>query len=85
MVMITKCFPFLEELDLSNPKKDGNFAAKSMLLELPKLHKVNISGHHYANGSLLLHLCKNCVFLQEIVMLNTYNLTLLLLFVRDPV
>ncbi|KEH28632.1 putative leucine-rich repeat domain, L domain-containing protein [Medicago truncatula] len=75
MVMISNCFPSLEELDLSNPKKDGNFAAKAMLLELPKLHKVNLSGHHYANDSLLLHLCKNCVFLQEILMLNTYNLT----------
>lgn len=73
--MISNCFPFLEELDLSNPKNDGNFAANAMLLELPKLRRVNLSGHPYANGSLLLHLCKNCVFLQEIVMLNTYYLT----------
>ncbi|XP_013455305.2 uncharacterized protein [Medicago truncatula] len=75
MVMILICFPFLEELDHSNPKNNGNFAANSMLLELPKLRRVNLSDHHYANGSLLLHLYKNCVFLQEIVMLNTYYLT----------
>jgi len=70
--MISNCFPFLEELDLGNPKIVFNVAEKAMLLKLPKLRKVILSGHHYAYGSLLFHMCKNCEFLQEVVMSNNY-------------
>ncbi|MCI17019.1 F-box/LRR-repeat protein, partial [Trifolium medium] len=48
-----------------------------MSIALPKLRKINLSGHAFYNinnSSLLLHLCKNCEFLQEVVML-TCNLT----------
>jgi len=73
--MISNCFPFLEELDLGNPKSVLNVAENIMFLKLPKLRKVILSGHHYAYGSLLFHLCKNCEFLQEIVMSNNYCIT----------
>jgi len=77
LVLISKCFPFLEELDLSNPKdiditEDG---VKAMLRALPKLRKVNLSGHYYINNSLLLHLFRNCEFLEEVVMLNCTSIT----------
>jgi len=72
--MISNCFPFLEELDFSNFKNVVIIAANAMLLKLPKLRKVSLSGHHYAYGSLLFHLCKNCEFLQEIVMSNQYSI-----------
>ena len=75
--MIAQSFPFLEELDLSNPKRidvteDG---VKAMLKMLPMLRKVNLSDHYYINDSLLFHLCKNCEFLEEVVMLNCTSIT----------
>ncbi|GAU35722.1 hypothetical protein TSUD_258970 [Trifolium subterraneum] len=73
-VLISDCFPFLEELHLqnSNTLSFNNFGFKAMLIALPKLRKINLSGGFYdVNGdSLFLHLCENCEFLEDIVMLN---------------
>lgn len=46
-----------------------------MLLDLPNLRKVNLSGHYNINDSMLLHLCKNSEFLQEIVILRSSFIT----------
>ncbi|KAK2432399.1 F-box/LRR-repeat protein [Trifolium repens] len=69
LVLISDCFPLLEELDLSNPRK-VSFEQNSKFFVLPKLRKVNLSGHYYINDSLFFNLCKNCEFLEEIVMLK---------------
>ena len=73
LVCISGCFPFLEELDLSNPKDIidiTDVGVKAMSTALLKLRKVNLSGHYYINDSLLFHLCENCEFLEEFVMLD---------------
>ncbi|XP_045810941.1 F-box/LRR-repeat protein 2-like [Trifolium pratense] len=69
LVLISDCFPFLEELDLSN-HKNIHGKVNFMFLVLPKLRKVNLSGCYSINDRMLLHLCKNCEFLQEIVIPN---------------
>jgi F-box/leucine-rich repeat protein 2/20 len=77
LLLIAECFPFLKELDLSNPEAfvnqnhisflDGLDALSSSLL---KLRKINLSGHFYVNDSSLLQLCKNCEFLEEVIMFS---------------
>ncbi|GAU35699.1 hypothetical protein TSUD_258740 [Trifolium subterraneum] len=74
LVLISDCFPSLQELDLSNPRK-VYFELSSNFSVPPKLRKVNLSGHYYINDSVFLHLCKSCEFLEEIVMLNYPLLT----------
>ncbi|KAK2353015.1 F-box/LRR-repeat protein [Trifolium repens] len=74
LVVISNCFPFLEELDLSNPKNIHG-KVNLMFLVLPKLRKVNLFGFYYINDPMLLHLCKNCEFLQEIVIPNNLFIT----------
>jgi F-box/leucine-rich repeat protein 2/20 len=76
IILISNCFPFLEELDVSNVEKDVRVVVNAKFLKLPKLRKVNLSGHYYINDSLLLHLCKSCEFLEEIVMLNSPFVTI---------
>ena len=82
MVLISHCFPFLEQLDLSSSSSFSsrdfdimNVGVISMSMSLPKLHKVNLSGQFYLNDSSLLHLCKNCEFLEEVIMLKCPFLT----------
>ncbi|KAK2449591.1 F-box/LRR-repeat protein [Trifolium repens] len=76
IILISNCFPFLEELDVSNVEKRVHVVVNAKFLKLPKLRKVNLSGHYYLNDSLLLHLCKSCEFLEEIVMLNSPFVTI---------
>ncbi|GAU35698.1 hypothetical protein TSUD_258730 [Trifolium subterraneum] len=76
--LIADCFPFLEELDLSFPGYSSfnvNSEIDVISLALPKLRKVNFSGNNYINDSSLFYLCKNCEFLEEIVMFNCMHLT----------
>jgi F-box/leucine-rich repeat protein 2/20 len=54
---------------------DIEVGVKAMLTALPKLRKVNLSGFFPVNDLLLLHLCKNCEFLEDIVMLKSPFLT----------
>jgi hypothetical protein len=46
-----------------------------MLSALPKLRKINLSGYSGINNLLLLQLCNNCEFLEDIVMLKCPFLT----------
>ncbi|RHN58642.1 putative leucine-rich repeat domain, L domain-containing protein [Medicago truncatula] len=39
------------------------------------LRKVNLSGHCHAIDSLLMHLCKNCEFLEEVTIMNCSSIT----------
>ncbi|CAL5210544.1 unnamed protein product [Lathyrus oleraceus] len=75
LVLISDCFPLLQELDLSNTQKEVNVELNAMVLNLPNLRKVNLSGHYNINNSMLLHLCMNCEFLQEIVILRSSFIT----------
>ncbi|XP_045831886.1 F-box/LRR-repeat protein 2-like [Trifolium pratense] len=81
LFLIAECFPFLEKLDLSNPKVFVNQNHISFLngldvlsSSLLKLRKINLSGHCYVNDSSLLHLCKNGEFLEEVIMDNCWSI-----------
>ncbi|GAU47710.1 hypothetical protein TSUD_177150 [Trifolium subterraneum] len=60
----------------SHSVQDG---VKAMLMALPKLRKINLYnsyGYYFnVNDSILLNLCKNCEFLEDIVMFNCPLLT----------
>ncbi|GAU35727.1 hypothetical protein TSUD_259020 [Trifolium subterraneum] len=80
LFLIAECFPLLEELDLSNPGEFANYVnfldgLDALSLALFKLRKINLSGHCYVNDLSLLHLCKNCEFLEEVMMMNCSLLT----------
>ncbi|CAJ2656355.1 F-box/LRR-repeat protein [Trifolium pratense] len=80
LFLIADCFPFLEELDLSSSSSEyysfyEDFDINAVSLALPKLRKVNFSGSNYIKDSSLFHLCKNCEFLEEVVMFNCKHLT----------
>ncbi|PNX88320.1 F-box/LRR-repeat protein, partial [Trifolium pratense] len=80
LFLIAECFPLLEELDLSNPGEFANHVnfldgLDALSLALFKLRKINLSGHCYVNDSSLLHLCKNCEFLEQVMMMNCSLLT----------
>ncbi|PNX98904.1 F-box/LRR-repeat protein [Trifolium pratense] len=84
LVRISDCFPFLEELDISSTSVETKLVEidnidvglETMLTSLPKLRKVNIGGHYNIDyDSLLLHLCKSCEFLEEVVIFDCSLLT----------
>ncbi|XP_061340093.1 F-box/LRR-repeat protein 4-like [Gastrolobium bilobum] len=84
LLLIADFFPFLEELDLSFPKDCNSnnftdpvsdFGVKALSLALPKLRKVNLSGNYFINNPSLFSLCKNCEFLQEIVIFECHFIT----------
>ncbi|GAU49385.1 hypothetical protein TSUD_177340 [Trifolium subterraneum] len=80
-VLISNCFPLLEEFHLWQNSSFHNFqhGLMAMLMALPKFRKINLScnyGYYYSiNDWFLLNLCKNCEFLEEILMLNCPLLT----------
>ncbi|XP_050893531.1 uncharacterized protein LOC127100420 isoform X2 [Lathyrus oleraceus] len=65
ILFIARCFPFLEELDLSNPtefKFDRNSAflsARAVSLALSRIRKVNFSPHNIFFHLLVFYLFKN--------------------------
>ncbi|KAK2386741.1 F-box/LRR-repeat protein [Trifolium repens] len=82
LTLIFDCFPLLEVLDLSNSNSFHidiyitNVVINAMLMALPKLRKVNFSrSNSTINDLSLLHLCKNCEFLEEVIMLKSRFLT----------
>ncbi|XP_027344856.1 F-box/LRR-repeat protein 4-like [Abrus precatorius] len=87
LILIADCFPFLEELDLSFPKDAGSnypnsfdgpvsdFGVKILSLGLPKLRKINLSGNFFINDPSLISLCKNCKFLEEVVIFECHFIT----------
>ncbi|CAL5210546.1 unnamed protein product [Lathyrus oleraceus] len=70
LVIIADSFPLLEELDLSFHQliDIAGFGINSLSLALPKLRKVNLSGSFYINEISVFYLCKNCKFIEEVVM-----------------
>ncbi|MCH99368.1 F-box/LRR-repeat protein, partial [Trifolium medium] len=81
LFLIADCFPLLEELDLSNPRKSFvgrrslRHGLETLSLALFKLRKVNLSGHNYINNQYLLHLFKNCKLLEEVILFDYTGLT----------
>lgn len=79
LFLIADCFPFLEELDLSNPSnfKDDDsdclHGVEILSSTLLQLRNINLSSHNYINNQSLLQLFKNCEFLEEVTMLNCRN------------
>ncbi|XP_057454113.1 uncharacterized protein LOC130745759 [Lotus japonicus] len=68
-LFITNSFPFLEELDISHLKSRG-------IEPLPKLlRKVNLSGGSFITDAELISACKNCKFLEELVIFQCPLLT----------
>ncbi|PNX83097.1 F-box/LRR protein, partial [Trifolium pratense] len=80
LFLIADCFPLLEELDLSNPRKGVSrrslrHGLETLSLALFKLRKVNLSGHNYINNQNLLHLFKNCKLLEAVIIFDCFGLT----------
>ncbi|GAU34831.1 hypothetical protein TSUD_259110 [Trifolium subterraneum] len=77
-VLVSHCFPLLEELDMQHNRmcfQGVEVGLKAMLTALPKLRKINLSGYYFINDLLLLYLCNNCEFLEDIIMLKCPLLT----------
>ncbi|XP_052109875.1 uncharacterized protein LOC107463835 [Arachis duranensis] len=70
--LIAECFPNLEEIDISYPRiADAESRVKALASGFKKLRKVNLSGSHTVWFSSIFDLCKNCEFLEELVLLST--------------
>ncbi|XP_058722178.1 uncharacterized protein LOC131593634 [Vicia villosa] len=80
ILLIADCFPSLEELDLGriavfhnqNSFIDG---IKTLSLALSKLRKINLSTHPYINDQCLFYLFNNCMFLEEAIIFDCFNIT----------
>ncbi|KAK2395667.1 F-box/LRR-repeat protein [Trifolium repens] len=78
ILFMADSFPSLQQLNINFPKcitafgssDDYNNALQVLTQRLPKLRKVNLSGNLYINDSLLFQLCRNCEFLQDLIMFN---------------
>ncbi|XP_057452833.1 uncharacterized protein LOC130744685 [Lotus japonicus] len=71
--LITDCFPFLQELDLSS-----NVLSRTRTVEpLPKLlRKVNLFGdENFITEEALVSVCKNCEFLEEVTISDCTSIT----------
>jgi len=80
LFLIAECFPLLEELDMSHPKKSKNCSnfcngVETLSLALFRLNKINLSGHDYINDKSLFHLFKNCKLLQEVIMFDCNHIS----------
>ena len=79
LLLIAECFPLLEELDLSYPRKLEDYSflngVETLSLTLFKLTKINLSGHYYMNDTSLFNLFKNCKLLQEVIMFGCRSIT----------
>ncbi|GAU27171.1 hypothetical protein TSUD_104810 [Trifolium subterraneum] len=73
--LISDCFPFLQQLDLSNPRKITTTTTLTIPFALFKLRKVNLSRHCYVNDQFIFYLFKHCNFLQHVIMLRCYRIT----------
>ncbi|KAL2338190.1 hypothetical protein Fmac_012636 [Flemingia macrophylla] len=82
LTLIAHCFPFLEHLDLSfpqnthgsdNPVSDSGVQAIS--LNLSNLRTVNLSGNFFIHDPSILSLCRNCEFLEELVIFECHFIT----------
>ncbi|KAK7255166.1 hypothetical protein RIF29_28570 [Crotalaria pallida] len=84
--IIAESFPFLEQLHIhcfhlldDHLKVEfcsaSDYAVKALASALPKLRKVRFSGGHLINDSSLFHLCKNCQFLEELLISEGFLIT----------
>lgn len=80
--LIADCFPFLEQLDLSNPsnfqvmEEEEEEELLSVVAALFKLlRKVNLSRHYYVNDQFIFQLFTNCKFLKEAILIDCYRIT----------
>ncbi|XP_015938080.1 F-box/LRR-repeat protein 3-like [Arachis duranensis] len=72
--LVAECFPNLEEIDVSFRKYKIDIVSdweKALTSGLKKLRKVTISGNFTHGDSYLLALCHTCVFLEELVVIQT--------------
>ncbi|MED6225376.1 hypothetical protein PIB30_093026 [Stylosanthes scabra] len=69
LVLISECFPNLEEIDVSYTPvfSDADLQEKALASGLKKLRKVNLSGTYIIGDSSIFILCQNCKFLEELV------------------
>ncbi|CAL5214429.1 unnamed protein product [Lathyrus oleraceus] len=75
LLLISRCFPSLHELDLGN---SINFKLNvDISMVFPKLRKVNFYGriHTYMTDTWLLQVCKNSEFLEDVALWNCSLLT----------
>lgn len=82
LVLIAECFPFLRHLDISFPEDTdssvgpvSDVGVKALSLALSELRKVNLSGNFFINDPSILSLCKNCEFLEELVIFECHFIT----------
>ncbi|XP_058729679.1 uncharacterized protein LOC131601803 [Vicia villosa] len=79
IILIAQCFPLLQELDLSFPKKCSYNILNGLLQPLEPLSlalsKLRKAGHSYINDPSLFHLFKNCEFLEEAILFGCHRLT----------
>ncbi|GAU46510.1 hypothetical protein TSUD_285920 [Trifolium subterraneum] len=81
LLLIAECFPFLEELDLSNAYACkpiyGSYLddrIEALSLALIKLRKVNLTGVPIKDQSLS-HLFNNCKYLEEVIISKCHEIT----------
>ncbi|KEH27715.1 putative leucine-rich repeat domain, L domain-containing protein [Medicago truncatula] len=74
LLLTLNCFPFLQEVDLSSPRGILQVEVRKFVSALPNLRKINLSGTFMSDTSLL-YLCKNCKFLEEIVIIRCCVIT----------
>lgn len=78
LLLISDCFPLLEELHLSKPaifRGDFLNGMETLSLALPKLRKVNLSRHAYLNDQLLFQLFNNWKLLEEVIIFDCTGIT----------
>ncbi|AES86373.2 putative leucine-rich repeat domain, L domain-containing protein [Medicago truncatula] len=78
LLLISDCFPLLEELHLSKPaifRGDFLSGMETLSLALPKLRKVNLSRHTYLNDQLLFQLFNNWKLLEEVIIFESTGIT----------
>jgi len=70
--LISHWFPLLEVLDLSCPTQCYHSVVQ---LSFFKLRKINLSYHSCIDDKFILHLFKSCKLLEEVIMLQCFDIT----------
>ncbi|GAU34679.1 hypothetical protein TSUD_67290 [Trifolium subterraneum] len=77
LIVISYCFPFLEELDISFPldSQASDFGLLRLSSMLENLRKIDFSGNHLITDKSLLSLCENCRSLEEISFFKCFRIS----------
>ncbi|GAU35697.1 hypothetical protein TSUD_258720 [Trifolium subterraneum] len=77
LVVISYCFPFLEELDISFPldSQASDFGLLKLSSMPENLRKIDFSGNHLITDKSLLSLCENCSSLEEISFFKCFKIS----------